>query len=264
MSRFITLCSSSSGNSAYVGHGPVGVLIDAGATCKQLISAMRDADVDPESIRAIFLTHEHSDHIKGVRVLANRLKVPVYATGGTLSAMNKTELVDGSYQTVKLFPEDPIDVGGITVQYFPTSHDAKESCGYVIQMPDERTVGVCTDTGVLTDDMLVELAGCNLILLESNYDEDMLTHGFYTPSLKARIRSPLGHLSNDAAAAAAVRLLKGGTRYFVLGHLSRENNTPTLARGTVNLALKQSGAEEDVDYILRVAPVTGMEKAIVF
>ena len=263
MSRFITLCSSSSGNSAYVGHGPVGVLIDAGATCKQLISAMHDADVDPETVRAILLTHEHGDHVKGVRVLANRLKVPVYATGGTLSAINKTDVVDGSYQTVKLPPE-PFDVGGITVRYFHTSHDAKESCGYVLDLPDGRTVGICTDTGVLTDDMLASLALCDLILLESNYDEDMLTHGFYTPPLKARIRSSLGHLSNDAAAAAAARLLKGGTRYFVLGHLSRENNTPALARGTVNLALKQSGAEEDVDYILRVAPVTGMEKAIVF
>ncbi|MBR5411004.1 MAG: MBL fold metallo-hydrolase [Clostridia bacterium] len=263
MARFITLCSSSGGNAAYIGYGNYGVLVDAGFSCRRLKTAMAETGVDPKSVRAIFLTHEHGDHIAGVRVLANQLNVPVYATGGTLSGLMKTEQFDGSYVTEKLTP-DGVAVGDMHVGWFRTSHDAKESCGYVISLPDGRTVGTCTDTGVVTDDMLVALSGCDLVLLESNYDEDMLTHGFYPPQLKARIRSSFGHLSNDASAEAAVRLLNAGTRYFVLGHLSRENNTPALARGAAAFAFKKAGAKEGSDFALHVAPVERMDKPIVF
>lgn len=262
MARFCTLCSSSGGNSTYIGTATEGILIDAGTNCKQLCLAMNNAGLSPDSVKAIFVTHEHSDHVSGLRVFASGRNIPVYATGGTLSGLMKDGVLNGKFPYEKLMPQGKT-VGNMHISWFPTSHDAKESCGYVIELPD-RKVGICTDTGKVTGDILRNLSDCDLVLLESNYDETLLDFGSYPPQLKARIRSEIGHMSNPLCADTARQLFLSGVRRFVLGHLSRENNTPDRAFSCTNSVLKHTGAVAGQDYILDVAPVGGMDKYIVF
>ena len=262
MARFCTLCSSSGGNASFVGTPEEGILIDAGMNCKQLKLALGSVGIDPGIIKAIFVTHEHSDHVAGLRVFASSLNIPVFATGGTLAGLNNAGVLHGKFTYNKLMPGG-VSVGGMHIDWFRTSHDAKESCGYRIEMKD-RTVGVATDTGIMTDEILRSLAGCDLVLLESNYDEDLLDFGPYPLPLKARIRSEIGHLSNPDCADTAVKLVKLKARRIVLGHLSRENNTPERAYACTHSALKRSGAADGVDYLLSVAPVGCMERVVFF
>ncbi len=262
MSRFITLCSSSSGNAAFVGTGSYGVLIDAGVSAKRIKTAMTEAGLDPDFIKAIFITHEHDDHVKGLNVLAASLKVPVYATPGTMAGLADANILDGRFP-YELLTDESVAVGDIRVSHFFTSHDSRQSCGYRIDLPD-GAVGVATDTGYATPEMMKALAGCDLVLLESNYDDDMLVNGYYPPYLKARIRSKVGHLSNDDSAAAACTLLDLGVRRFVLGHLSQHNNTPALALAAHRAAFAAYGAKENKDFLLQAAPVEAMEEYIVF
>lgn len=262
MARFCTLCSSSSGNSTYVGTAEHGVLIDCGTNNKQLTNALNNLEISPDGIKAIFITHEHDDHVSALRVFAGKRKIPVYATGGTLSGLLGKGILDGSFPYEKM-PEEGIRIEDMFISNFHTSHDAKESCGYKIELPD-RTLGICTDTGEMTGEILRQLEGCDLVLLESNYDETLLDFSCYTLALKARIRSRLGHLSNPMCADTARQLFEMGVRRFVLGHLSRENNSPDRAFSCTNSVLKRTGAERGRDYILEVAPVGPMDKYIIF
>ncbi len=261
MARFCTLCSSSSGNATYIGTASYGILIDAGLNNKQLCLAMQRAGIDTDSVKAVFVTHEHCDHTGALRVFASAHKTPVYATGGTLSGLLNERILNGKFPYEKIM-EQGVDVGDIHVSFFRTSHDAKESCGYRVELPD-RTIGVATDTGKMTGEILRGLDGCDLVLLESNYDEDMLTYGPYPPPLKARIRSEVGHLSNDVCADTVCELLEMNVRRFVLGHLSQHNNTPDRAFSCTHAALKRLGAVQDRDYTLQVAPVKEMARYMV-
>ncbi len=262
MARFCTLCSSSSGNSTYIGTSSEGILIDAGTNCKQLCLSLDRAGLTPESIKAIFVTHEHTDHTGAIRVFATKYHIPVYASGGTLSGLMSGGVLNGRFRH-EIITEKGIAVGDMFVTRFPTSHDAKESCGFRVELPD-RTIGIATDTGILTEDIFNGIKGCDLVLLESNYDPDMLKFGPYPEPLKMRIRSETGHLSNEDCADTAVRLLESGVTHFVLGHLSRENNTPELAYKCTHSFLKRVGAIDGVDYELSVAEPSNTKRFVVF
>ncbi len=263
MARFCTLCSSSSGNSAYIGCNAGGILVDAGTNAKRLIMAMEHINVVPESINAIFITHEHNDHVGALRVFASKYKVPVFASEGTLNALEKAGHLKGDFEAFVL-PENGTEIRGMEIKGFRTSHDSAESFGYSVTLPDERRISVVTDTGVITSDIMEKVTGSDLILLESNHDKNMLNAGPYPYYLKKRILSDVGHLSNEDCAKAACHFVNTGTTRLVLGHLSRENNTAYKAFEKTNIALGEMGAVADLDYVLQVAPAGVGERMVIF
>lgn len=251
MARFCSLFSSSSGNCTYIGSSGGGILIDAGVSAKQISLGLNGIGVGESEINAIFVTHEHSDHIKGLRVFASKYNIPVYATAGTLSELEKMGVLNGKFPTAVI--EGEIECGGQLIKPFATSHDVAESCGFSVTTGDERQLSVATDTGIVTDEMRDALTGSDLVLIESNHDIGMLRNGNYPYLLKRRILSDTGHLSNLACGDFVTELIKSGTTRFVLGHLSKENNIPSLAYQTSKAALDCLGATENRDYILTVA-----------
>lgn len=262
MARFCTLCSSSSGNSSYIGTGNGGILIDAGTNAKQLTLALESISVNPETIHGIFITHEHTDHIGALRVFASRYHIPVYATKGTLGAMDKSGHLKGDF-SAEVINSDGVEINGMFVKSFRTSHDSAESCGYTVLLPDETKISVCTDTGIITQDIIDNVTGSDLILLESNHDKKMLNDGPYPYYLKQRILSNQGHLSNEACAEVACHFVNTGTTRLILGHLSRDNNTASAALAETSLALGRMGAVEGIDYMLSVAPVGTGERVVI-
>lgn len=251
MARFCSLFSSSSGNCTYIGSSGGGILIDAGVSAKQISLKLNGIGVDEKSIGAIFVTHEHSDHVKGLRVFASKFNIPVYATEGTIRELEKMGIINGKFPVMPI--GDGIECNGQLVVPFRTSHDVAESCGFSVTTSDDRKICVATDTGIVTDEMKNALTGCDLALIESNHDIGMLRNGFYPYALKRRILSDVGHLSNVACGDFSAELVKSGTTRFILGHLSHENNMPALAYRTTKSALDCLGAVENSDYILKVA-----------
>jgi phosphoribosyl 1,2-cyclic phosphodiesterase len=260
MARFCSLFSSSSGNCTYIGSSGGGVLIDAGVSAKQISLKLSSVGVSENDIGAVFITHEHSDHIKGLRVFASKHNIPVYATSGTINELEKAGIINGKFP---VFPiGNGVECNGQLIKPFHTSHDVAESCGYVVTTGDDRTLCVATDTGIVTDEMRAALTGCDLALIESNHDIGMLRNGSYPYLLKRRILSDVGHLSNLACSEFITDLVKGGTTRLILGHLSKENNIPTLAYRTSKSALDCIGATENKDYILKVAGFSEPEMVV--
>ena len=264
MARFCSLFSSSSGNATYIGSGRTGILIDAGVSAKRIRAALQSRDIDPGTIRAIFVTHEHADHIKGIRVLQSQLGVPVYATAGTLQGMADCGALDPRFPQEVLPADGELAVGDLLVRAFPTPHDANESCGFTVELPDERRAAVATDIGHVTNEVMRGVLGCDLVMLESNHDIGMLQNGPYPYFLKRRILSDVGHLCNDACADVAVQLVEHGTTRLFLGHLSAENNVPQLAYQTTLSALQLAGAALGKDFTLQVNPRENDEGIILF
>ena len=261
MARFCSLFSSSSGNCTYIGSAGGGVLIDAGVSAKQIMLKLDCIGVSISDIGAIFVTHEHSDHIKGLRVFASKNNIPVYATAGTLNSLECAGVLNGKFKT-DIITDGGIDCAGQHISPFRTSHDVAESCGFVVQTSDDRKIAVATDTGIVTDEMRTALDGCDLVLAESNHDVGMLRNGNYPYMLKRRILSDVGHLSNESCSELVTQLVKNGTTRVILGHLSKENNIPELAFQTSKAALDCAGAVQNRDYILKVAGGCDAEMAV--
>ncbi len=253
MSRIYPICSSSSANSIFIGTRGHGIIVDAGCSFRALKNALSliGTKLDESGVEAVFITHEHTDHIKGIEQLIKQTKIPIFASNGTLEAMfpNGTE--------ARVFDaEEGYHSADFEVNAFHISHDASMPVGYKIRFRDD-TFGICTDTGIVTADAEKALLGCKTVLLESNYDEEMLRKNLnYPPDLKRRISGEFGHLSNAACADFALRLVKSGTRHIILGHLSRENNTPNTAKNCVEKYLSEHGFINERDYTLNIAPVT--------
>ena len=235
--KITSLYSGSSGNATLVQTDSATILIDAGKSARALCNALRQAGSDPERIDAVFITHEHTDHISALEVLLKKHKIPVHMTAQSahfVSFCRYPRLCENIIAHPPVFEEK---IGDVIVRSFVLSHDSAMCVGYRIETDFGYVFGHATDTGCVTDGMCDCLDGCTSVLLESNHDIDMLRFGPYPPELKKRILSRHGHLSNDDCATFAVRLAENGTKNFMLAHLSEENNTPDYAIRTVGNAL---------------------------
>ncbi|MBQ8600079.1 MAG: MBL fold metallo-hydrolase [Clostridia bacterium] len=226
--------SSSKGNCTLLVHKGRGLLIDCGITYTQLERSLKTVPLELTQVEGLLLTHEHSDHIKALPQLQKHSTMPIYGGHGTLAAAD----VDGTDHQ-----NQPFTLGDFHIIPIETSHDALSPCGYRIEA-DGKALAIVTDTGRITPSMLQNCSGCSLIMLESNYDPDMLEHGPYPTALKRRVRSEKGHLSNgDCAALLALLAMEGTLKTAVLAHISDNNNTPLTAKMAALNALSQYGIE---------------------
>ncbi len=254
MARVYPLFSSSKGNAAFIGSEKEGILIDSGVSCKMLTNALYDNGLSPEAVKGIFITHEHTDHIKGLKVFTKNYSVKVFAGNKNLDYLISQNHISSGSQIEEIEVDGKaIEFCGYEISAFSTPHDARQSNGYRIKTPDLKIITICTDLGKVTDNVHKNLLGSDLVLFESNYDETMLRNGRYPYMLKQRILSDHGHLSNSDSASEIESLLNLGTTRIILGHLSQENNTPAKAKETMLNQL--SGFECGTDYILKIAPV---------
>lgn len=240
MIRFASLGSGSKGNATLVEYRGTRLLVDCGFTLKEAEARLLRLGVEPASLDAILVTHEHSDHLGGVARFARRHGTPVWITHGSCAAWN-----DPNVPEIRRFnPHDGFRIGEIEVQPYTVPHDAREPCQYVFAAGGQR-LGILSDAGHVTPYMRAMLSDCDALMLECNHDLGMLARGPYPDALKRRVGGGLGHLSNAQSAALLSALGCGHLQHLVLTHLSEVNNTPELARAAVVSAL-----ERDEDWIV--------------
>lgn len=255
--RLFTLYSGSEGNAAYLETPGARILIDAGKCTRTLTASLREVGVSPDELDAIFITHEHRDHIAALEVLTKRHPIPVHMLLKSAELFRATQPEAlCSCLVLHKQPNFAVTVGDVTVRAFPTMHDSRASVGYRFDLSGV-SVGYATDTGCVTEEMETMLCGCETVVLESNHDEELLMSGPYPYELKLRIKSRRGHLCNRDAAALAVRLAESGTRHFLLAHLSEINNYPDIAYDETASALAGTGATVAVAAPDHVTAVVG-------
>ena len=262
MAEFISLYSGSSGNSSVVRCGSRYLIVDMGKGVRTTSAALKALGLAVSDCDGILVTHEHSDHVKGLSTFLKKNPLPVYGAADTLDFLDANGIVPPSCELNTLEGREE-DVGAFGVQSFPTSHDVP-CVGYRIHTPDGKTMPIATDLGVLTPPVHEALAGCDLVALESNYDLHMLRSGPYPYYLRSRIESTRGHLSNDECAAKLLELIQEGCKRFALCHLSQENNTPALALQTVFNTLGAAGVVPDKDCIVQAQRRNEVSPALEF
>ena len=250
--KICTLASSSSGNCTVVSHGNTHILIDAGISLRRVKEGLNLIDLTIDDISCVLVTHEHSDHISGIKLLLKYYQTPILASCGArqgiCGAIPDAEPYVSCFETDSAF-----ELGEITVKSFRTPHDTSESVGYSI-FAGGKTLAYVTDLGCVTDEVIGATQGADIAVIEANHDRDMLKNGPYPSFLKRRILSNSGHLSNCDSGHFTALLALSGTRIIQLSHLSRENNTPGLAYKTVGAALGKNGITVGTDVELDVAP----------
>ncbi len=247
---FLSLVSGSSGNASLVKNENTTILIDCGLSAKRLCTLLDEININPTEIDAILITHEHSDHITGAGVMSRRFDIPVYATKNTHQSMNIGPIKE--YNTKIIDSGCEFEIGNFLINPFSISHDAADPVCYSLS-DDKEKYSVLTDTGIVSQEILKSVAGSDYIMLEANHDVDMLMYGDYPFSLKKRIASDKGHMSNDYAAQCAIKLIENNTKNIMLSHLSNNNNTPEIAYKTIESVLLKNGVDVSKDIKLTVA-----------
>ena len=236
--KFCTLASGSSGNCIYVENGNTRLLVDAGISAKRIAECLEIIDVAPESIDAILITHDHSDHTQGVAVFSRKYGTDIYATKGTLNYItaNCKARPDNSHLH-DVIRENPFEIGSILVEPFPVLHDAIDPVGYALSGGGKK-LGIATDLGTFDEGIIRRLYGAEALYVEANHDVNMLMLGKYPYQLKCRINSETGHLSNEACAELIRHTRTDRTKTIVLAHISKENNFEELAYETVRQSVQ--------------------------
>lgn len=238
--KFCSLYSGSSGNCQYIKTENSTILVDAGLSGKKIQQGIVNIGEDPQKIDAIFITHEHVDHVQGAGIMSRKLNVPIYANEKTWEAMS-SYIGNISSENIKILDEC-VEVGDMSIKPFDISHDAAHPVGYNIFYKNKK-ISLVTDTGCINDEIVRSIMNSDLLLIESNHDEDMVLIGPYPWPLKRRVLGEFGHMSNDTAGGLIAKVVKRGTEIVLLGHLSKENNFPQLAYKTVENILKENSID---------------------
>jgi len=254
MSKICPLFSGSEGNSIYVGDSGGALLIDAGRSSKQIECALHSNGLNAKNINAIFLTHEHNDHVSGLRVFAKKYKIKVYGSYGTVEELKKKKILDDQIE-YKTLSSHITDLDNFSIRSFDISHDCAQGYGYTIKFKRSGLkVSVCSDLGFVSELVIKSISGSDVVFLESNHDVKMLQNGTYPYFLKKRILSDKGHISNLDCSYVLPKLVYKNTTRFVLCHLSSENNTPKLAYDAAIDSLSKHGMKEGNHFEIFIAP----------
>ena len=250
--QICSLRSGSRGNAVLVFTEKTKILIDCGISGKNVESCLNDIDIDPRELDAILVTHEHADHTNAVGIMSRRYNLPIYANTATFIAMLDKigNVTDDNQRTFK--DDTEFEIGDIGIKPFAIPHDAADPVGYSL-FSGSRKISIATDMGHISDSAESALRNSDIVLLEANHEVNVLDVCGYPAYLKRRIKSDLGHLSNETAGKLAALLAMSGTRQILLGHLSAESNTPEMAFETVNGILKSNNISVGSDIILDVA-----------
>ena len=232
MFNFCNLYTGSSGNSSLVETENTKILVDAGVSSKKIENALTNLNIDPATLSGILVTHEHTDHVQGLGTFAKKFNVPVYVNKQTLDAMPKQrdKIAESNIKNFKI--NEKFEIGDLKIKSFSIPHDAANPCGFNISKGNQK-ISIATDIGHMTKDVMKNLEDSIFILLESNYDPEVLRYSRYPYLLKTRIAGPEGHLPNEDAGKTIAHLLQSGLKQAMLGHLSKESNFPELAYKTV-------------------------------
>lgn len=257
MIKFCNLYSGSSGNSTYIETNATKLLIDAGVTCQKISKALVEINSSIEKIDAILISHEHSDHIRGLEVISKKFNIPIYASKKTWIAMQKLNIPDVLKNS--FIPDEEFTIGDIKILPFSIPHDATDPCAFNI-LSGTKKITIATDIGHINESLIKKMYSSDILLIESNYDKETLLCGPYPYMLKKRIQSDIGHLSNESASKAIKELYENGTKNIILAHLSKENNFPELAYQTVLSEIKTSDC--NMPFSLSVAKRDNVDEII--
>lgn len=257
--RLCSLSSGSSGNCIYVGSESSGILVDCGVSGKEILENLKNIGVCTGAIKGILVTHEHTDHTKGVGVVSRKLNIPIYANAATWEGMGLS-IGDIKTENIKFFEtKADFNINEIDVKSYSIPHDAADPVGYSFRIGNKK-VCIATDLGYFSDEVKSNIQQSDMVLLEANHDIEMVKFSSYPYFLKRRILSDVGHLSNEAAGKAVLQLINTGVQKVLLGHLSKENNFPELAYQTVKNVLEENKVVIGKDIELDVAPRRGISK----
>ncbi|MDR0795564.1 MAG: MBL fold metallo-hydrolase [Tannerella sp.] len=262
---FLSLASGSSGNCYYLGTPEYGILIDAGIYVRSLKKILKDKEIDFEKIIAVLVTHDHGDHIKTVGCLGEKYHIPIYSTEHVHDGIDRSRFVEETlFQSRRIIEKEiPFTIRDFRIEAFEVPHDSSDNVGYMIQFGN-HTFTIVTDMGYITEKVSRYLCMANHLVLESNYDEEMLRSGSYPDFLKERVSSKTGHLSNQEAAEFLATNFSPNWNNVWLCHLSRENNHPELVYKTVDYRLLQEGIRAGKDLNLTVLKRTTPSEVFVF